>query len=244
MKLGRIDPAAIDRIWHAARHWYRAGMHPAIQVCLRHNGTVVLNRAIGHGWGNGPDDPPDAPKVPITTETPFCAYSAAKAVTSTVMHMLVERGHFALDDLVRDDHAVAFNFKIRINRKRSGLRSQKTRENLDRSQRRVHDLAICGIVESHHCKLFAVDSCGFARILRFKRQNIVTCNNCLNLRIGFEIIFQSFRALLFAFASEAQAQQLPTVLFDGIPIPQKAIILHVFIKIRVNIQNVFQTLVV
>ena len=97
-----IDPAAIDRIWHAARHWYRAGMHPAIQVCLRHNGTVVLNRAIGHGWGNGPDDPPDAPKVPVTTETPFCAYSAAKAVTSTVMHMLVERGHFALDDLVCD----------------------------------------------------------------------------------------------------------------------------------------------
>ena len=62
-----IDPAAIDRIWHAARHWYRAGMHPAIQVCLRHNGTVVLNRAIGHGWGNGPDDPPDAPKIPVTS---------------------------------------------------------------------------------------------------------------------------------------------------------------------------------
>ena len=97
-----IDPAAIDRIWHAARHWYRAGMHPAIQICLRHNGTVVLNRAIGHGWGNGPDDPPDAPKIPVTTETPFCAYSAAKAVTSTVMHMLIERGHFALDDRVCD----------------------------------------------------------------------------------------------------------------------------------------------
>lgn len=95
-----IDPAAVDRIWRAARHWYRAGMHPAIQVCLRHNGTVVLNRAIGHGWGNGPDDAPDAPKIPVTTETPFCAYSAAKAVTSTVMHLLVERGHFALDDLV------------------------------------------------------------------------------------------------------------------------------------------------
>lgn len=97
-----IDPAAIDRIWRAARHWYGAGMHPAIQVCLRHNGTVVLNRAIGHGWGNGPDDPPDAPKIPVTTETPFCAYSAAKAVTSTVMHMLIERGHFALDDRVCD----------------------------------------------------------------------------------------------------------------------------------------------
>ena len=77
-------------------------MHPAIQLCLRHNGKVVLNRAIGHGWGNGPDDPPDAEKVPVTTETPFCAYSAAKAITTTVVHMLVERGHFSLDDRVCD----------------------------------------------------------------------------------------------------------------------------------------------
>ena len=77
-------------------------MHPAIQLCLRHNGRVVLNRAIGHGWGNGPDDPPDAEKVTVTTETPFCAYSAAKAITTTVVHMLVERGFFSLDDRVCD----------------------------------------------------------------------------------------------------------------------------------------------
>ena len=77
-------------------------MHPAIQLCLRHNGKVVLNRAIGHGWGNGPDDPPDAEKVPVTTETPFCVYSAAKAITTTVVHMLVERGVFSLDDRVCD----------------------------------------------------------------------------------------------------------------------------------------------
>ncbi|KZS67515.1 lipase LipE [Mycobacterium pseudokansasii] len=95
-----IDSAAIERIWQAARHWYRAGMHPAIQVCLRHNGRVVLNRAIGHGWGNAPTDPPDAEKVPVTTDTPFCAYSSAKAVTATVVHMLAERGHFSLDDRV------------------------------------------------------------------------------------------------------------------------------------------------
>jgi CubicO group peptidase (beta-lactamase class C family) len=77
-------------------------MHPAIQLCLRRNGRVVLNRAIGHGWGNAPDDPPDSEKVPVTTETPFCAYSAAKAITTTVVHMLVERGCFSLDDHVCD----------------------------------------------------------------------------------------------------------------------------------------------
>ena len=95
-----IDAAAVERIWQAARHWYAAGMHPAIQLCLRHNGKVVLNRAIGHGWGNAPDDPPDAEKVPVTTDTAFCAFSAAKAVATTVVHMLVERGAFSLDDRV------------------------------------------------------------------------------------------------------------------------------------------------
>jgi CubicO group peptidase (beta-lactamase class C family) len=97
-----IDPAAVERIWQATRYWYQAGMHPAIQLCLRHNGRVVLNRAIGHGWGNAPSDPPDAEKIPVTTETPFCVYSAAKAITATVVHMLVERGYFSLDDRVCD----------------------------------------------------------------------------------------------------------------------------------------------
>jgi CubicO group peptidase (beta-lactamase class C family) len=97
-----IDPAAVERIWQATRHWYRAGMHPAIQLCLRHNGKVVLNRAIGHAWGNGPAEAPDTEKAPVTTETPFCVYSAAKAITTTVVHMLAERGHFSLDDRVCD----------------------------------------------------------------------------------------------------------------------------------------------
>ncbi|HWS93639.1 MAG TPA: lipase LipE [Mycobacterium sp.] len=95
-----IDSAAVERIWQATRHWYQAGMHPAIQVCIRQHGRVVLNRAIGHGWGNAPTDAPNAEKVPVTTETPFCVYSAAKAMTATVVHLLVERGFFSLDDRV------------------------------------------------------------------------------------------------------------------------------------------------
>lgn len=97
-----IDPQAVERIWQSVQHWYRAGMHPAIQVCLRRNGKVILNRAIGHGWGNGPDDLPDAQKIPVRTDTPFCVYSAAKAISTTVVHMLVERGCFSLDDRVCD----------------------------------------------------------------------------------------------------------------------------------------------
>lgn len=97
-----IDPRAVERIWESVRHWYGSGLHPAIQVCLRRNGKTVLNRAIGHGWGNGPDDAPDAEKIPVTTGTPFCVYSAAKAISTTVVHMLVEQGHFSLDDRVCD----------------------------------------------------------------------------------------------------------------------------------------------
>jgi CubicO group peptidase (beta-lactamase class C family) len=97
-----VDPASVERVWQATRHWYAAGMHPAIQVCVRRQGKVVLNRAIGHGWGNGPDDAPDAERIAVTTETPFCVYSAAKAMTTTVVHMLVERGVFSLDDRVCD----------------------------------------------------------------------------------------------------------------------------------------------
>ncbi|WP_156371866.1 serine hydrolase, partial [Mycobacterium sp. UM_11] len=97
-----IDGAAVDRIWAAARHWYAAGFHPAIQLCLRRNGRVVLNRAIGHGWGNAPTDPPEAEKIRVTPDTPFCVYSAAKGMAATVVHMLVERGVFSLDDRVCD----------------------------------------------------------------------------------------------------------------------------------------------
>ena len=97
---GEIPTAAVENIWAAARHWYQAGTQPAIQLCLRHNGRVVLNRAIGHAWGNGPTDPPDAELIPVSTQTPFCVYSAAKAITTTVVHMLVERGAFSLDDRV------------------------------------------------------------------------------------------------------------------------------------------------
>lgn len=99
---GDFSAVAAERIWQSVRHWYTAGMHPAIQLCLRHNGKVVLNRAIGHGWGNGPADPDDAEKLPVTVATPFCVYSAAKAISTTVVHMLVEQGHFSLDDRVCD----------------------------------------------------------------------------------------------------------------------------------------------
>jgi CubicO group peptidase (beta-lactamase class C family) len=97
---GGLDDEAVERIWKSTLDWYRSGVHPAIQVCVRREGAVVLNRAIGHAHGNGPQDDEDAEKTPATPETPFCVYSASKALTAFVTHLLIERGVIGLDDRV------------------------------------------------------------------------------------------------------------------------------------------------
>jgi CubicO group peptidase (beta-lactamase class C family) len=97
-----LEPEQVDRIWDAAVSLFRAGVHPALQLCVRRNGHVVLDRAIGHARGNGPDDDKDTPKVLATTDTPFCVYSTSKGITALVVHMLAERGAFDLDDRVTD----------------------------------------------------------------------------------------------------------------------------------------------
>ena len=97
-----VDPAGVARIWHAVEQLYRSGMHPALQLCVRHRGRVLLDRALGHATGNAPGDPPDAPKVLATTATPFCIFSASKAVTAMLIHVLDERNLLRLDDPVAE----------------------------------------------------------------------------------------------------------------------------------------------
>ena len=91
----------VKRIWKAALGLYRSGVHPAVQVCIRRNGAVVLNRAIGHARGNGPHDSAEAGDgVPATPETPFVIYSGSKALTAFVVHLLHERGALDIADRV------------------------------------------------------------------------------------------------------------------------------------------------
>jgi CubicO group peptidase (beta-lactamase class C family) len=97
-----LDERTIERIWSSARDFYRSGVHPAIQLCLRRNGKVVLDRAIGHARGNGPDDPRDAPKVQVTPDTPYCVFSTSKGVTAMVIHLLQERGALDISDRITD----------------------------------------------------------------------------------------------------------------------------------------------
>jgi CubicO group peptidase (beta-lactamase class C family) len=99
---GGMTAASIERVWAAAEGLYRSGVHPAVQLCVRREGAVVLDRAIGHARGSGPGEPEDAERVAATPETPFTIYSASKAVTATVVHILDEEGAIHLGDRVAE----------------------------------------------------------------------------------------------------------------------------------------------
>jgi CubicO group peptidase (beta-lactamase class C family) len=90
----------IERIWRGVERLYRSGFYPAIALCVRRHGQVVLDRAIGHARGNGPSDREDAARTPATPETPFVIFSASKAMTAVLAHMLDERGLLHVDDRV------------------------------------------------------------------------------------------------------------------------------------------------
>jgi CubicO group peptidase (beta-lactamase class C family) len=93
-----LAPEAIEHVWQAALALYRTGVHPALQLCVRRRGEIVLNRAIGHAAGNAPKDPLDAPQIPCTTQTPFYIFSASKAITAMVIHKLDEERLLHLED--------------------------------------------------------------------------------------------------------------------------------------------------
>ncbi|ARU54161.1 penicillin binding protein [Oleiphilus messinensis] len=95
-----LSPDNVERIWSAVETLYRSGTQPAIQLCLRRRGEIVLHRAIGHRAGNGPKDSRDTPKQLMDTSTPMCLFSSSKAVTALLIHMLCEETEVNLLDPV------------------------------------------------------------------------------------------------------------------------------------------------
>ncbi|TVP60143.1 MAG: class A beta-lactamase-related serine hydrolase [Halomonadaceae bacterium] len=105
--LSEVDPAlaglsqgAIDAMWQATQGLYRTGTHPGIQLCVRRKGHIVMNRTLGHSQGNGPEDRADGPRIAMSTQTPVCYFSASKAVTALLVHMLADEGALNLLDPV------------------------------------------------------------------------------------------------------------------------------------------------
>ncbi len=94
------DDVELEKVWDQVVELYKTGIHPALQICLRRHGEVVMHRSIGYSHGNGPNDLPDTPKTVVTPETPFNIFSAAKAMTATVVHLLDEKNELHANDLV------------------------------------------------------------------------------------------------------------------------------------------------
>lgn len=80
----------VDAIWFAACDLYATGLHPALTLCLRRNGKIVLNRALGDL----------KPGVPMKPEMPVCLFSASKAISALLVHKLVEQKKIRLDERV------------------------------------------------------------------------------------------------------------------------------------------------
>ncbi len=95
-----MTAGGVERIWAGAERLYRSGFYPAIALCVRRQGQVVIDRAIGHARGNGPADREDAPRTAATPQTPFVIFSASKAMTTVVTHLLEQRGLLHVGDRV------------------------------------------------------------------------------------------------------------------------------------------------
>ena len=90
----------VDAIWRRICALYRTGTHPGISFCLRRHGKIVMHRSIGHRVGNGPPgDDTEAPE-PMLPDTPVCVFSASKAITAMLIHLLDDRGLLHIDDRV------------------------------------------------------------------------------------------------------------------------------------------------
>ena len=95
-----VEASGVDEIWSAAQALYRTGATPALQLCIRRRGHIVLNRSLGHARGNAPGDPNDGDAVLVTPETPINVFSSAKLVAAMVIHKLDELGALHLEDRV------------------------------------------------------------------------------------------------------------------------------------------------
>lgn len=94
-----LDPAAIDAIWQSVVTYYKVGLHPALALCIRRRGRIVLDRAIGHSHGNAPDESGTARRL-ATPDSLYNLYSASKCVLAMLVHQADDQGLLHLDDPV------------------------------------------------------------------------------------------------------------------------------------------------
>ena len=72
---------------------HATGYYPALQVCVRHHGQIVLHRALGR---YRPIE--QATWRPVELDTRFMLFSISKCVAATCAHILFDRGLIHVDD--------------------------------------------------------------------------------------------------------------------------------------------------
>ena len=102
-----IDPRGVglstqdvEAIWRSVVTFYKSGLHPAIALCIRRRGEIILDRAIGHAQGNSPQDPEGTPLVKATPDTLYNFFSGSKAVTAMLIHLLQQEEQLHVDEPV------------------------------------------------------------------------------------------------------------------------------------------------
>lgn len=88
--LASLDSDDKDAIWEAVENLYRSGVYPLLGFCLRRRGEIVINRALGEADEGRP----------ASVDTPVCLFSASKAVSAVLVHLLAEQGELNLLDPV------------------------------------------------------------------------------------------------------------------------------------------------
>lgn len=93
-KLGMQDHD-VEAIWSAVTRYYAMGLQPAMALCIRRRGEILIDRAIGHARGNAPGE--DGPAIPATPNTLFNLFSGSKSITAMLIAHLDAQHELQLD---------------------------------------------------------------------------------------------------------------------------------------------------
>lgn len=101
---GGLRTEDVEAIWRKAEALYASGLYPAVGLCVRRGGRVVIDRTLGHAHGNTPDDclSPESSKTLATPDTLFNIFSTSKAITAMLIHLLDQEGLLHIDDPVEE----------------------------------------------------------------------------------------------------------------------------------------------
>lgn len=92
-----LSTESVDAIWQATEALYRTRVYPALTLCLRRRGHVLLHRSIGYARGLSAEQAPGPDARLAEPDTPICLFSASKAIIGLLTHKLAEEGGIDLD---------------------------------------------------------------------------------------------------------------------------------------------------